>query len=121
MTNSYERVKTVSSSYKSAIPRGRMTKTDVVKGTDCTIPNSPGVYRHVDKRTGDTTYIGQTEDLRARQQQHVRDGRLNPEKQWVEYSPAKPIASKDDLRNTEKKHIERHNPSGNKTGGGNGR
>jgi hypothetical protein len=106
---------------KSAIPRGRMRKTDQTKGSGCTIPDSPGVYRHVNKRTGEVEYVGQTENLRVRQQQHVRSGKLDPEKQWVEYSEAKASATKDDLRNTERQHVERHDPSGNIYGGGNGR
>ena len=106
---------------KSAIPRGRMKKTDQTKGSGCTIPDSPGVYRHVNKRTGEVEYVGQTENLRVRQQQHVRSGKLDPEKQWVEYSEAKPSATKDDLRNTERQHVERHDPSGNIYRGGNGR
>jgi len=59
--------------------------------------------------------------MRVRQQQHVRSGKLDPEKQWVEYSEAKASATKDDLRNTERQHVERHDPSGNIYGGGNGR
>ena len=106
---------------KSAIPRGRMKKTDQTKGSGCTIPDSPGVYRHVNKRTGEVEYVGQTENLRVRQQQHVRSGKLDPEKQWVEYSEAKASATKDDLRNTERQHVERHDPSGNIYRGGNGR
>ncbi len=106
---------------KSAIPPGRMRKTDQTKGPECPIPNAPGVYRHVNKRTGEIEYVGQTENLRIRQQQHVSTGRLDPEKQWVEYSEAKPSATKDDLCSTEKRHVERHDPSGNIYRGGNGR
>jgi excinuclease UvrABC nuclease subunit len=60
-----------------------MKKTDQTEGSECPIPNAPGVYRHIDKRTGEIKYIGQTEDLRVRQQQHVRSGRLDPKKQWI--------------------------------------
>jgi len=79
------------------------------------------VYRHVDKESGNVEYVGQTNNLRKRQQEHVRTGTLDPERQYVCYSAAKPDASKDDLCRTEKAHIARHQPSGNKTKGGNGR
>lgn len=60
----------MSCSKRSAIPLGRMKKTDQVKGSECPIPNSPGIYRHIDKGTGEVDYVGQTENLRVRQQ-HV--------------------------------------------------
>lgn len=49
-----------------------MKQTDVVKGKTCTIPSQPGVYRHKDKETGETQYVGQTDNLRKRNQEHSR-------------------------------------------------
>lgn len=43
---------------KSAIRPGRMRKTDEVKGPNCPIPSSPGVCRHVYKRTGEVHHVG---------------------------------------------------------------
>lgn len=79
------------------------------------------MYRHVDKQTGNIDYVGQTNDLRRRQQEHARDGRLDPGRQEVHYATVRPGAGKDDLRRTEQAHIGRHDPKGNKTRGGNGR
>jgi len=106
---------------KSAIRSGRMKKTDKIKGSSSSIPEEPGMYRHVNKKTGEVEYVGQTDNLRVRQQQHARDGKLDTSKQNVEYSVAKKSATKDDLCNTEKAHIKRKKPSGNKTKGGNGK
>jgi hypothetical protein len=105
----------------SAIPSGRMRETDKIKGAGSSIPHDPGEYRHRSKATGEVQYVGQTNDLRTRQQQHARDGKLDTDKQYVQYSAAKSGASKADLCKTEVNHIARHKPSGNTTKGGNGR
>jgi hypothetical protein len=105
----------------SALPSGRMRETDQVKGNDSPLPSSPGMYRHINKETGSVDYVGQTDNLRKRQQEHARTGKLDTDKQLVQYGVAKPDASKGDLCQTEVDHIARHKPSGNKTKGGNGR
>ncbi len=105
----------------SSINPGRMKETDNIKGPNSNLPNSPGMYRHVNKEDGKIEYVGQTKDLRTRQQQHARDGKLNTDKQYVQYSEARAGASKSDLCRTEVDHIARHKPSGNTTKGGNGR
>lgn len=105
----------------SAIPPGRMRETDVVKGKGSPLPSQPGIYRHVDKQTGSVDYAGQTDNLRKRQQEHAREGKLNTDTHKVQYSAAKRDATKDDLCRTEKEHISRHKPSGNTYKGGNGR
>ena len=106
---------------QSALPSGRMKETDQVKGSGSPLPNSPGMYRHINKETGEKEYAGQTNDLRTRQQQHAREGKLDTSKQYVQYGVARDDASKDDLCRTEVDHIARHKPSGNTTKGGNGR
>jgi hypothetical protein len=105
----------------SALGRGRMNETDQIRGPDSPLPNEPGVYRHINKSTGEVEYVGQTNDLRVRQQQHASNGKLDTEKQYIQYGKAKSTASKDDLCQTEVDHITRHKPSGNTTKGGNGR
>lgn len=106
---------------KSAIGVGRMKITDQVKGPHATIPPLPGMYRHINKITGEIEYVGQTDNLRVRQQQHAREGKLDLSKQDVHYSVARVDATKDDLCDTEKDHIKRKKPTGNKTKGGNGK
>lgn len=105
----------------SAISQGRMRETDVIKGKKCNIPREPGIYRHINKDSGRVEYAGQTNDLRKRQQEHAREGKLDTRTQKVAYSVAKPNVAKDDLLKTEKDHIKRHKPSGNTYAGGNGR
>lgn len=87
---------------QSAINRGRMRKTDQIKGSSSNIPQEPGMYRHVNKQTGEIDYVGQTDNLRVRQQQHARDGKLNTSTHDVHYSVARNSATKDDLCETEK-------------------
>ena len=106
---------------QSSIPSGRMKETDQIKGQNSSIPNTPGMYRHRNKETNEVEYVGQTNDLRTRTQQHARDGKLDTNKQYVQYAEAKSGSSKDDLCQTEVDHIARHKPSGNTTKGGNGR
>jgi len=108
-------------SSKSALPPGRMRETDKIKGSDSPLPNAPGVYRHVSKENGNIDYVGESKNLKKRQQEHARNGKLNTDKQYVQYGEAKNTASTDDRRRTEVNHIARHNPPGNTTKGGNGR
>ncbi len=103
-----------------SLPAGRMKKTDIIVGPDSPIPNEPGIYRHIDKITNLIVYIGQSLNVRTRQQQHARSGKLDPDKHWVIYTTLKTL-SKVALRMIEKEHIKRHNPSGNTCKGGNGR
>ena len=107
--------------FNSAIMSGRMKKTDVIKGKDSPLPAQPGVYRHIDKETGKITYIGQTSNIRRRNQQEACSGQLDPQKQYVAWGVARPGATRDDLLRTEKEHISRHHPEGNTYAGGNGR
>lgn len=106
---------------QSALRAGRMRETDKIKGSDSPLPKEPGMYRHVDKKTGNVDYVGQTDNLKKRQQEHARSGKLDTSRQKVQYGTAQSGASKDALLKTEVDHIARHKPSGNKTKGGNGR
>lgn len=101
--------------------RGRMKRTDKIKGPDSKIPNLPGIYHHVSKRTGEVMYVGQTNNLKVRQQQHASSGLLDTKKYEVHYVVAKDDVSRDDLCETEIAHIERFKPKWNKTRGGNGK
>ncbi len=103
-----------------ALPRGRMRVADGVKGADCDIPHEPGVYRTVDKKTGRVIMVGQSVDVRRRAQEHQRAGRYDADSQQFQYATS-PELAKDDLRHIECVHIERYDPPGNKTRGGNGR
>jgi len=127
VTNFYARIKKNQKKskrikkHKSAITSGRMRQSDTVKGKECNIPRKPGIYRHVNKSTGKIEYVGQTNNLKKRQQEHARDGKLNLDRQTVRYCESYRSITRDQLCNTEKAHIKKHKPSGNKTVGGNGK
>lgn len=104
----------------TSLPLGRMKKTDVIKGSSCNIPDKPGIYRHINKITNAIEYIGQSLNVRTRQQQHQRNGKLNTETHWIVYSTLASL-TKSVLRAIEQNHIKKHNPSGNTCKGGNGR
>jgi hypothetical protein len=105
----------------SALKPGRMKETDKIKGKESPLPNKAGVYYHKNKETGENVYVGQANDIRKRQQEHARSGKLDITTTKVVYAEAKANATKDDLCNTEKAKIIKHQPSGNTTEGGNGR
>jgi hypothetical protein len=121
VSDSVEKEKDKQAKRGSAISSGRMKSTDKIKGSDSPIPAKPGLYRHKNKETGEIDYVGQTDNLRKRQQEHARAGKLDTNTQSVEFSEAKSDADKDDLCSTEVSHIIRHKPKGNTTKGGNGR
>jgi len=98
-----------------------MRETTSVKGSECNVPSEPGVYRFVNRTTGEIIYIGQTENLRKRLQQHASHGILDLITCKVQYGVARQDATRDDLLFAERTHIERHQPHKNKYGGGNGR
>ncbi|MFI3190399.1 hypothetical protein BCS42_01875 [Crenothrix sp. D3] len=106
---------------QSALGKGRMKETDSIKGKNSPLPSKNGIYQHINKKTGEVEYVGQTDNLRKRQQEHARAGKLDTETQKVRFAVAREGATKDDLLQTEKAHIKRNKPSGNKTEGGNGR
>jgi len=106
---------------RSALKPGRMRESNCVKGDDCSISSKPGIYHHVNRDTGISDYDGETSNLRKRQQEHVRSGKLNTESHYVRYGEAREDSNFAERRRTEQEHIQRHNPSGNTYKGGNGR
>lgn len=94
-----------------------MRETDITKGSDSPLPNAAGVYRHICKQTGKFDYIGQTNNLRTRQQQHAHTGKYDPDSQFIRFSVTKGGVTKSDLCNVEIRHIVKHNQPGNKTRG----
>ncbi len=102
---------------QSALPRGRMRKSDDIKK----LPEAMGIYRIKHRKTGLIEYIGQTNNLKRRAREHERDGRYKSIVHTIEYGIASKNTTRDDLLKTEKKHIKKHKPKQNKTIGGNGR
>ena len=106
---------------KSAIGPGRMKETDIIKGKDSPLNKEPSIYRFIDKETREINYVGQTNNIKRRTQEHTRNGEFNPNSQVVAFSNIKDSVNTDNLLHTEKKHISKHHPTDNKYIGGNGR
>lgn len=97
---------------------GRPKKVYVSNGLE-NLPHAPGEYRHRDSE-GNITYIGETNDIRRRTQQHLRSGKLR-EDYSVEYKVADGRSSSRTRREHEQQKIKQHNPTLNKSCGGEGR
>lgn len=97
---------------------GRPKKVFISDGLE-SLPHAPGEYRHRDA-DGNITYIGETNDIKRRSQQHLRSGKLQ-EDYSVEYKVADGRSSSRTRREHEQMKIKQHNPSLNKSNGGEGR
>jgi len=102
------------------IKRGRPQIARSVKGSECSLPSKPGLYRHICEVTGDIEYIGHTSNLRRRQQEHVSRHTLDLKYQRIEFMVAEGL-SNNERRDVEVRHIAKHKPVSNKTKGRNGR
>lgn len=84
-------------------------------------PKAAGEYRIRDSK-GKMQYVGITNDLNRRMHEHENTGRLkNNAGASFEWQQAKKGASYDDLRVHEQQKIHQHNPSLNRSKGGEGR
>lgn len=83
------------------------------------LPHAAGEYRHRDAE-GNITYIGETNDIKRRSQQHLRSGKLQ-ENYSVEYKVADGRSTSKTRRIHEQEKIKKHNPILNKSVGGEGR
>jgi excinuclease UvrABC nuclease subunit len=101
----------------SALGRGRLRKAD----SPFSLPTSPGIYRIVTKNKGDKNYIGVTNNLYRRLNEHRRSGKFNDRYHRIEYGETKSNASWLEIALTEIAHIAKHKPTQNKYKGGNGR
>lgn len=104
-------------SSKFALNKGRMRTAKEINQ----LPNRPGIYRFVNQVTGTVDYVGQTNNIKRRINEHKRSGHFNSVIHKVVYGIAKADATRDALCFTEKQHIKKHRPLKNKTKGGNGR
>ena len=82
-------------------------------------PLYPGEYRIRDSE-GDIKYVGETSDLRRRLNQHIRSGKLS-EGDSFEYKIADGRSTSKTRRAHEQEKIKQHNPTDNKSKGGEGR
>ena len=97
---------------------GRPKKVFVSDGLS-QLPHVAGEYRHRDAK-GNITYIGETNDIRRRSQQHLRSGKLQSDYS-IEYKIADGRSTSRTRREHEQEKIKQHNPVLNKSVGGEGR
>ncbi len=97
----------------SVIKRGRPSQKEP--------PSQAGVYRIIDKESGEILYIGETSNLRRRKKEHLKSGKYDPEFHVFAWQLADAESTSEDRREVERKKIDRHEPSENKRRGGGGR
>lgn len=86
-------------------------------------PASPGEYRIRDKQ-GTITYIGETNNLKRRMNQHLYNGRMSDgenEGGTFEWKKADGRSTSGTRREHERQKIDQHSPELNKSKGGEGR
>lgn len=82
-------------------------------------PSSPGAYRIVDRK-GDVAYVGETNDLRRRENEHVASGKLKPGEAY-DWKVADGRSTSKTRREHEREAIKKHEPPRNSSRGGEGR
>ena len=108
------------STYKT----GRPTEYSPSTGKGTMPPEKPGEYRIVKKGGGksgnEVLYIGETNNLKRRMNEHQRSGKLG-EGGTIAYQPADGRSTSNTRRTHEASKIKQHNPPLNKSKGGEGR
>ena len=102
---------------------GRPNKYNPSSGIGQKPPAKPGEYRIRDA-SGTIAYIGETNNLARRTGEHIRSGKLstgNGTAGTIEYKVADGRSTSNTRRRHEKDKIKQHNPSLNKSKGGEGR
>lgn len=105
--------------YKPGRPRTYIPATG--KGT--IPPQKPGIYR-IRSTSGEILYIGETCNLHRRMQEHIRAGKISLSRtapSRVEYKVADGRSTSSSRRAHERMKIAKHNPSLNRSRGGEGR
>lgn len=102
---------------------GRPTKYDPSTGHGTKPPASAGEYR-IRNSQGSLVYIGETNNLNRRMNEHIRTGKLatgaGPHS-IIEYKVASADSTSATRRAHEQQKIAQHNPALNKSRGGEGR
>ncbi len=73
-------------------------------------PKKPGVYRFVNKATGDLLYIGKADNLHRRKREHTSAEFFKPNEHRFDYQLARDGITADELYAHEKKKTEQHWP-----------
>ena len=98
---------------------GRPSKHFTGKQAGKMLPNRPGEYR-IRNQNGIITYLGETNNLLRRANEHRRSGKLSGDGSF-EYKIADGRSTSVTRRVHERQQISRHNPVMNKSKGGEGR
>ena len=98
---------------------GRPTKYSPADGSKNKPPAKPGEYR-IRNESGKITYIGETNDLNRRTNEHKRSGKLGSNG-TIEYKQADGRSTSNTRRSHEQQKIKQHSPLLNKSKGGEGR
>lgn len=107
------------STYKS----GRPNKYNPTTGTGKKPPAKPGEYR-IRNASGSIAYIGETNNLARRTNEHIRSGKLSTGQAGagsIEYKIADGRSTSSTRREHERQKIAQHKPPLNKSKGGEGR
>ena len=101
---------------------GRPVKYDPTTSAGHKPPAQPGEYRIRDN-TGKITYIGETNNLARRMNEHIRSGKLSTGSDGgtIEFKTADGRSTSRTRREHEQQKIAQHTPSLNKSKGGEGR
>lgn len=102
---------------------GRPNKYDPTTGTGVKPPAKPGEYRMRDN-SGTITYVGETNNLARRTREHIRSGKLpvgQEGRNTIEYKVADGRSTSRTRREHEQQSIAKHQPTLNKSRGGEGR
>lgn len=85
------------------------------------VPKAKGEYRIINGNTREVMYVGVSNDLRRREREHERTGKINSENNVFAYKVADGRASQSRINNHERSKIEQHDPPLNQRAGGAGR
>ena len=85
-------------------------------------PNKPGLYRFINRRTGEIDYIGETANLARRIVEHFRSSKpVSSKTHHAEWQLADGRSTSRTRRAHEHAKIKQHKPRQNKRAGGGGR
>ena len=102
---------------------GRPHKYDPFEKTGSEPPASAGEYR-IRNHDGEITYVGETNNLKRRMKEHIRNGKMangRNEGGNFEWKVADGRSSSRTRRLHERQKIKQHSPKYNNSGGGEGR